>query len=196
MKIVYGIIGFFVFIVFLIVAISLGNNISDTPVAKTQTAVTTIKAAEYSSSSSEVVLTLTGPVTADERHYSVRMKVNANQRVVELIKGYQGNIEKTKSYANNPAAYDAFLKALDGGGFMSERSTSKDKMNNESTACFVGTRYAFDLTTIAKAVGHRWSTSCFDARGNFGGDIGSITQLFRNQIPDYAEIVNGSGFYY
>lgn len=194
MKAVYSIIGFFVFIVFIIVAISLSGNLSNqTSVAPN--AKTTVKLADYSNSTSEVVLTIAGPVTADEKHYSVRMRVNGGLRSVELIKGYQGTVEKSKTYQNNASAYDAFLKALDGAAYSAERDASKDAQNNESSACYSGNKYSLDLNTPSNVVFHRWTSSCYGIRGTFGGDISKIMELFKNQMPDYSEVAGNSGIY-
>lgn len=191
MKALYSVVGFFLFIVFVIIAIAIGGNATKTDTAPTKPAA--IKLSDHSGRESEVKLTITGPVVADENHNSIRISVTQSLRTIDVIKGYQGSVVKTKSYVNNQAAYEAFLKALDTAFYASERINSKDRVTDESSSCATGSRYALDFGDGFELKSHHWTSTCTESRGTFGGNISKITSLFNLQFPDYYEFTSGLG---
>src|SRR4051812_43509491 len=55
----------------------------------------------YASTDAEVVMTIDGPITADQTHRAVRITVNRDDASFEQIQGYDGNVTNQQHYANN-----------------------------------------------------------------------------------------------
>jgi len=68
--------------------------------------------ADYLTSSSQVRMTIDGPVSASETHQAVRISVNQNEATIDIIRGYEGNVDVSKTYPMNPNSYAAFMISL------------------------------------------------------------------------------------
>src|SRR5690554_4055350 len=64
---------------------------------------------EYASTDASVVSVTDGVINGDDEHRSIRVTVNRNVRTIDVIQGYQGNVIKTQSFANNEPAFRVFL---------------------------------------------------------------------------------------
>lgn len=149
----------------------------------------TIKLSEGAESSSVTVYVEKG-VTADEKHFSIEMSVDANNRTIRVLKGYQNVEDKSEGLPNNLEAYSAFLKALERYDFTLSRKDNSGFGFRE--ACPTQKGYRFILKDQAYEQFNRWYTFCNGSRfGDYGGKVNYVYSLFRNQFPNYGEVTNG-----
>jgi hypothetical protein len=150
-----------------------------------------IDLADYITSTSEVTLTLDGPISANDTHHSIKISVDERRATAELIKGYEGQVEDSKSYATNENSYANFLLALKHAGFT--LGNTDDSLKDERGYCPTGMRYIYQLKNNDKEVRRFWGTSC-NRDGTYKG-LGELTRdLFRRQIPDYDDLASPAGF--
>lgn len=140
----------------------------------------------YVDKESRVIATTDGPINGDDAHRAVRITVDKDSRTIDVIQGYQGTVVATKSYPNNQAAYREFLNALNRASFGKSRKSS---FTSEEGICATGRRFIFEVTEGAKTVSRTWGANC--AKGNSVAVPSKITNLFRRQITDYEEVVEG-----
>lgn len=136
--------------------------------------------------------TITGPVVADENYRETRITVSKTARTIEVLKGYKKEVLTSKTYANTPEAYRAFLGALRAAKFSDVRSGVND---NPSSTCVTGNKYYYELTVGAERKVDTWSSSCATRGGSFAGSIDGTPSLFREQIPDYSDVTRDYGIY-
>ena len=141
--------------------------------------------ADYADTGARAVFTYDGAINGDDIHRQIRITVDNLTRTIDISKGYQGQVIRTKSYENNEQAYTVFLSALYNGGFTKQR---KSNISSEVGVCPLGQRFIYQLSnTGSKSTDIRlWSTSC--GGGTQGGSSGNLQQLFQNQITDYADL--------
>lgn len=151
-----------------------------------------IDLADYITSSSEVSLTIDGPVSADQTHHTIHITVDENRATAALIKGYQGQVEDTKTYATNADSYANFILALKHAGFTLGNTDAS--LKDERGYCATGVRYIYELKNNGNEVRRFWNTSCSTHDGTYLG-MGELTrELFRAQIPDYNNLSSPAGF--
>jgi hypothetical protein len=171
-----GIVAILIFIIVLIVRG--GGNPAEGPKA--------INLADYATSSSQVVLTIDGPVAASQTHQSVKVFVDQSQTTIELIQGYEGQVINSKSYSMNPNSYAVFLLSLKHAGFV--LGDTNPDLNDERGYCPEGSRFIYELQDNNKQLQRYWNTSCGAKQGTFKGQGPIIRKLFKVQVPDYDEI--------
>lgn len=180
MRYLLGIVGAFILIILAIVLIFRigGNNQAEkgTP----QTVLT-----EYVNSDAVTRLTIDGKVVGKEKHYAVRVTVGRNNRTIEILNGYDGQVVQSREYDNDIAAYNVFLHALENAGFANEKEAKEE---DETGVCPTGNRYIYELTENGNDEVRLWSTSCSRKEGNFAGKASLVRRLFQAQIPDYQEV--------
>lgn len=140
---------------------------------------------DYAVTDASARVTIDGRINGDDKHRAVRITVSRNERKVEVIQGYEGNVIQSQSYANNQEAYTNFLSAINRAGFSKERKTA-DK--DERGVCPQGFRYIFELSNTNNGDMRRWSASCVGF-GTFGGQTTLVRSLFQAQITDYDKII-------
>jgi hypothetical protein len=138
---------------------------------------------DYAGSDAVAEITADGRIVAEEQHYQFRITVGRDYRRLDIIRGYQNTIVRSKTYSNTKEAYEAFLKAQDKAGFTRQRKLAVE--TDETGQCPTGYRYIVDLRSGADQILRSWTTSCDTGSGTFGGNLGLVRQLFREQIPDY-----------
>lgn len=169
-----------VLIIFGVFIFGINKKSTPKPVSVAQSALQ-----DYASTTAEVRLTIDGRVVGDDTHRAIRITIGRNQRKVEVIQGYQGNIINSKTQDGNESAYDVFLRSLNSAGFTKER---KSKVVDERGVCSSGNRYIYELINTENSDMRRWSTSC--GAGTFGGQSQAIRTLFQNQITEYETITS------
>lgn len=187
MKYFFGVLAFIAAIVVVILlATNLMRGLNDT---NTNTNVTkTVDLTDVALKDSVVRYTMSGAINADENHREIRITISKNARTVEVLKGYNGTVEKTVTLPNNENAYLAFLNALSAASFSNKRD---DAEGDPNVTCVTGQRYYYELQSGSDKKVDTWSTTCSPAQGNFGGLVAPTAQLFQSQIPTYAEITRG-----
>ncbi len=138
---------------------------------------------EYVDKNSSVAATTHGRINGDDEHRAVRVTITANNRLVEIIQGYEGKVIDSKSYPNNAKAYKAFLNALSKTGYGKVR---KSTVASEEGVCATGRRFTYDLRDSDKLISHTWTANC--VKGNAPVSPENVSNLFRRQITDYDEI--------
>jgi hypothetical protein len=154
-----------------------------------KTTSTAIDLDDYSNDNSSVSFIIDGPVQANETHKQVKITINQSVRVVEVLSGYEGKVEKTQSFTNNLEAYETFLKALQTTNFLKENSKIDEP--DERGACATGYRYIYTLKDSGTEVKRLWTTSCGSKTGTALTPYGKIKPLFEKQIPDYNKFISG-----
>lgn len=130
-----------------------------------------------------VQYTIVGPVTGDEDHRSIRIKINRDFRTIEVLQGYDNNILKSEEIANTLEGYEAFVAALNGAGFT--KTISPDGRGEEKQACPLGRTFVYEVSPAASDTFRSWSNSCGSKQGTFTGNPVLIRTLFQRQIPEY-----------
>ena len=172
----------FVLIAIIFWTITTGDNEPDTPVKK-QTVLT-----DYADSSAKVIYELRGELIADEERKAVRITVDRNRRLIEVLDGYQQKVIKKKSFTNNAAAFDEFVHGLSRAGFVTEQ---KSPYNNEKGVCPNGNVTIYTLAENSEEVSRLWGVSCYGQKGTFDGSRGTVKDLFEDQIPNYRDFMRG-----
>lgn len=140
---------------------------------------------DYANTDTTMQYTLDGPLTSDQQHQGLRIMVGQDQTSIEIYQGYQNNVIKSKTYANNATSYAQFLRALQ---LLNYTKGSKDpNKTDERGFCPDGNRYIFEIINDSNDIQRYWTTSC-GGQGNFGGDSAKVRALFRDQIPDYDDL--------
>lgn len=138
---------------------------------------------DYTDTDSAVRFTLDGQINSEEKHRIIRITVGRNSRNIDVLQGYENHLLKSESFANNEAAYNVFLHALQGQSYTVERKV-KDK--DPTGKCPLGYRYSYELINDTDELQNLWTTTCSGSvTGTFGGKTTTVNQLFQLQIPDY-----------
>lgn len=136
---------------------------------------------------SEAQLIIDGPIVAESKHQGLKIGVAENEVTLTIYDGYEQNVIKTQTYVSNSDAYAAFLHALQHASF-TDGNSNKD-VSDERGYCPGGFRYILSFNDGAKNLIRYWSTSC--GNGTFRGQLSTILFLFKAQVPDYNDQVNG-----
>jgi hypothetical protein len=144
----------------------------------------------YSDTNVVMRLLIDGPINADQDHRRIQIDVSDTMNELSLLTGYQGNVQKTQSFASNSSAYANFLRAIDLQGY-TQGKDSKD-LTDERGFCPGGNRYIFEIVDGANIKQRYWSTSCGGTK-SFDGQVPVILNLFKAQIPGYTQQVAGFG---
>jgi len=186
MKYILGVFG--VIVLLLLIVILIVRSGPSKPVGDVQTGKPQVNLAEYESKPATAILITRGEITAEEDRRAIRISVSRQERVIEILDGYDESVLSRQTFVNNEDAYKIFLSALTTAGFTREQeSTIKD----ERGVCPFGRRYVFKLQDGSDQVFRAWDTSCRRLKGNFGGNTSVVRDLFERQIPDYQTVVRG-----
>lgn len=142
---------------------------------------------EYAQTDARVSFLTDGVINGDDLHRQIRITISRSERTIDVIRGYNGNVIKSKTQANNESAYDEFLNALRYARFSAERRSSVQKPDG---VCPLGYRYIYSLTGSGKddTDFNFWSTTC--RGGTSGAQTKLVNELFQKQITDYRRFIN------
>ncbi len=140
-------------------------------------------------SNQSVRFTTRGAVYGNERHFSIRITVDRNTRLVEVVQGYDQTVVKSQSSPNTQDSYKAFVEALNGAGFT--KSVDAEGRGAETQTCPLGYIYSFEVAPGTNSSFRTWSNSCKKAEGTSQANRDIVQQLFQRQIPDYDKFVQG-----
>lgn len=180
MKYVLGVLGVVLASILIFVLFFTGGN--DKP--STQSDIKVSKLVDYADKNATVSVTTVGKLVGQEDRRSVRISVSSNERRFEILSGYDEQVVSSQTFSNSQEAYTNFLSALSAQGFTSSRKSAVDPRG----ACPTGNRYIYDLSQDGDHVSNLWQASC-DGQGTFNGRGATIRQLFQQQIPDYAKLI-------
>lgn len=133
---------------------------------------------KYSNVASSATLLVDAPTNIDQDHRQVKITVSGTENEIDVLKGYQGTVLQSKTYADNTAAYSAFLQTLKLMNF----SKGKTSDTNYQGYCPTGDRYILTFNDGSKNIFSYWATSC-GGQGTYQGELGPVLVQFRNQIP-------------
>ena len=137
-----------------------------------------------------VRLSVRGPITAQEAHYSIALTISQTSRSLTIWRGYGGSVMTSENLANSSGSFSDLIAALNRAGLM--KKTTKDAGDNHGI-CAVGQLIHFEVLQyvkddkgqmVEKSAEKLWTTSCPDLKGNFDGLANNVIDLFLNQIPD------------
>lgn len=144
---------------------------------------------DYARTNTVMRMVIEGEVNADQDHRSVSVEIGRNGNTIELVQGYEGRVLSSRTYVSNEDAYATFLRALQLQGYT--RGDTDPERQDHRGVCPTGRAYIFEIITGSATVQRLWTTSC--GGGTFRGNQALIRELFREQIPDYSDIISGSG---
>jgi hypothetical protein len=142
---------------------------------------------DYIDRDAQIRFTVSGPVTANENHNSIRIAVTKDHRIIEVLSSYNGDTTVSQTFANNGAAFEDLMYALNTAGFM--KRDPKATTADERGVCPTGQRYVFEVIESGSTVSRLWSSTC--GIGNFAGQSGVVRTLFQSQIPEYNKLTSG-----
>lgn len=137
---------------------------------------------DYAQTDAQVSMLINGPINADSQHQQILITVNNQNVTYEHIQGYQGHAVDTRIFANNEAAYDAFLHALQRVGFT--MGNNDPALRDSLGYCPAGTGYTFKLTQDGDIIQSYWNTSCNQTK-TYLGNTDLTIQLFQAQVPNF-----------
>lgn len=186
MRPIYILVGALVIIgilVIVLVSIFKPSNNNNTP------AIPPVVLADYATETNSVSYMIDGITNAEENHRAVKITISNTSRTLEVISGYKGQVIKTKTYANNTESYKSFLAGLQTVGYI--KQNPKNTSTNYLGKCPLGFRYLITTSGIKNVPELLWTTNCGGTPGSFAGDLAAVRELFKNQIPDYDNLVSG-----
>jgi hypothetical protein len=143
---------------------------------------------DYANQNSIVSHTTQGEVVGEDQRRAIRISVTPTERRFEVLAGYEEAVERSQTYPNTQAAYEAFLKALHYAGFTRSRASSYD---GPIGVCPLGTTFIYDVSADGQSRLNLWSDSCRRDEGTFAGNASLVRQLFQQQISDYNQQISG-----
>ncbi|HSX32989.1 MAG TPA: hypothetical protein VLF91_01485 [Candidatus Saccharimonadales bacterium] len=146
-----------------------------------------ITLSDYANSQTVVQISVDGPINANQNHVGYQITVGRDSASLQVFSGYQGTVTTQKTYPNNQAAYDSFLKALSVYSFT--KGNADSKLADERGTCPLGDRYTYSIVSGGQNVQRYWGTSC--GGGTFQGKGIQVRELFIKQIPDFSQLTKG-----
>jgi len=131
-------------------------------------------------------LSVRGPITAEEEHYSIVISVGPTSRSLVIFRGYNGETMENVTLGNSEKSFKDFVAALNRASFMKESNNT----DGNQGICAVGQLLQFEMLNNDKSAEKLWSTSCPNLTGNFGGLQSNVIDLFLGQIPTSRSLIN------
>lgn len=132
---------------------------------------------------SNVQYIVEGPINAPENHRTMQILISADSRVINIFKGYEGEILSTQTLPNDGKSYNDFLEALNRANFT---RTVKATFASSVAICPTAQRAHYLAVKGTETLQDTWAASC--ATGTFGGNKSLTATLFRSQIPNFTQI--------
>ena len=140
---------------------------------------------EYADTSAKVVYELHGELVGEGERQSIRITIDRNQRLFEVLDGYQQKVMVSKSFPNNAAAFEEFGYGLSRAGFVLEQYA---RFETEKGVCPNGNITIYKLVDAGEDVSRLWGSTCSEKDGSFDGNRRVVKDLFEDQIPEYRDL--------
>ncbi len=136
-----------------------------------------------------VRMSVRGPITAQENHYSIALTISASARNLTIWRSYDGSVMTSEDLTNSAASFNDLLSALNRAGYMKEAKAEEENQG----ICAVGQLINFEIfeyktneqgETKEEGGKRLWTTSCNGLTGSFDGLTTNVIDLFLDQIPD------------
>lgn len=151
----------------------------------------TVKLSDYQNSGGKLKYAIDGPIVALEEHEQVVVTISSNQRIIEVIRGYNQVPVFSKSFDNDQASFDAFISVINNYGFT--RTKIASPAESRTGSCAFGDKFSYQVISSGSTLDQdTWNNSCNLKQGTFGGNSSTVSRLFEAQIPDYSEIVSAT----
>ena len=137
----------------------------------------------------KVVLTVRGPIVADENFHSYRIEISASARKLTTYNGYLKQQVDAVTLGNNVSAYDQFVSALDKANLASGTQLEGDADNTEGI-CASGRVYEYYIMNNDDVIKHLWTSTCGGSKGSLKANEDQVTQLFINQFPNAQGVIS------
>jgi len=137
-----------------------------------------------------VSMTVRGPIVADEAFHSYTIDVSPSSRELTTYSGYEDTIVDQSSLPNNDAAYTQFVFALDKANLVK----GTDDQSDIRGICASGRVYQFTIYNGGSPVKSLWTSTCSGSRGTLKANVGQLSTLFLNQIPNATDMTRRVGF--
>ncbi|HSX32689.1 MAG TPA: hypothetical protein VLF43_05490 [Candidatus Saccharimonadales bacterium] len=98
---------------------------------------------DYANTATVTRLSIDSRVNGEEDHFTVRITVGRDERTIETVSGYDGDVTATKTLDNDQEAYTVFLRALQFQGY-TNGDTDKAKAD-ERGLCPTSKRYIYEI---------------------------------------------------
>lgn len=134
---------------------------------------------KYSGVASSATLLVDAPTMLDQDHRQVKITVSGTENEIDILKGYQGTVLQSKTYADNTTAYSTFLQTLKLMNFSKGKVSSVDYRGY----CPTGDRYLLTFNDGNKDLFTYWATSC-GGQGTYEGELSPVLQQFQRQIQE------------
>lgn len=174
--------GIIIFIIVLVVILTHGGK-------KPSTANPVMPLPSYAGTNADVSFTTDGMVNADQLHRSIRITVSNSEVTLDVLKGYNPQIIRSKTFENNQEAYTVFLKAINNAGFLA-KTNNKKIPDDDAGQCPLGTRFIMTLDNEGTDLSRTWASSCGGSVGTSKAALGTIQTLFQAQVPGYESITS------
>lgn len=145
-------------------------------------AVTETTASSYADSAAKMVYEVHGELVAEENRQAVRVTIDRNQRILEVLDGYTQRVSRRETFPNTAAAFEEFVYGLSRAGFSNRQ---EPEFETEKGVCPNGNIRVYKIIENNLEVSRLWGASCGRDFGNFGGNRQIIEDLFEDQIPEY-----------
>lgn len=140
------------------------------------------------SANSAVSMTVRGPIVANENFRSYRIVISPNSRQLQTYTGYLDQVLSDDTLANNTAAYDQFVHALDLANY-TKGVQFADEKNDVRGICATGRVYEFRILKDNVPVEMLWTSTCKGSTGSLQASVEQISALYTNQIPDANSVI-------
>lgn len=149
-----------------------------------------VKISELADTDASVRLQMNGAINSNKEHRQIWITVNNQFASIDVLRGYEGDVLKSKTFSNNTDSFTKFLAALEDSNFDKTRDYRGGQ--TEIGACPLGKRYIFEAFEpgAEEQIKHSWTTSCSNKIGTFDGKLNTTIRLFQSQIPDYNKFVS------
>lgn len=139
---------------------------------------------DYATTDATVSFTTNGIVNGVDVHRAIRITVGQDQRELDILQGYSGQVLSSQTFANTTDAYKAFLTAINNAGFLAK---IKKPLVPDSPVgqCPTGFTYVLQLNQEGDTLSNTWGSTCGAKVGNSAALISTTQQLFQNQITNY-----------
>lgn len=142
-----------------------------------------------SSDGHAVSMTVRGPIVADEDFHSYRITISPSAREFQAFTGYLDVIRNQETLANNTAAYEEFVHALDKANLVAGNPFEGDK-NDVRGICATGKVYEFRIIAANDVEEMLWTSTCSGSPGSLKASANQLSALFLNQIPNSSKITS------
>ena len=136
-----------------------------------------------------VIVTVRGPIVADETFRTYKFQINANVRELTTYKGYQQQPLDKISLGNNIKAYEQFVFSLYRANLV-KGTELPDDQNELRGICATGTVYVFEVYAHDKDVKRLWTSTCAGSKGSLDASVSQLMNLYKAQVPGSAELIS------